>query len=70
MNKAKLKAVIARNGENQEQLSEAMGMALSALNERINGKREFRCSEIEKIVHRYKLSPEEATDIFFDTVAS
>lgn len=70
MNKAKLKAAIARSGENQEKLSEALDMAVSALNARINGHVDFRCSEIETIVHRYKLSPEETTEIFFDSEAS
>jgi len=70
MNKAMLKSAMARNGENQETLSEALDMAVSALNARINGHTEFRCSEIGKIVHRYKLSPEETNAIFFNEVAS
>ena len=70
MNTNALKAVIVRNGDTQGKLAEAMGMQQSALNNRINGKIEFRRNEINFIKERYKLSMKEVDDIFFEDVES
>ena len=70
MNSCVLKSVMVKNGDNQEKLAEALDMQVSGLNLRINGKIEFRRSEINKIRKRYSLSPEETIDIFFDEEVS
>ncbi len=66
MNTAALKSVIVRNNENQARLAEILEINLSALNARINGKMDFRRSEINKIREHYHLSPEETIEIFFN----
>ena len=43
-----------------------MGLAVSALNLRINGHIEFRRNEINFIKNRYHLSGTEVDEIFFD----
>ena len=66
MNTAALKSVIVRNNENQTNLAEILKLNISALNARINGKMDFRRSEINKIRKHYRLSPEETIEIFFN----
>ena len=70
MNCNLLKATIVKNGDTQEKLAKDMGLPTSALNMRINGKIEFRRSEINKIRKRYSLSPEETILIFFEDEVS
>lgn len=66
MNSNLLKAVIKKHGETQADLAEALGLSLSNLNDKINGKSaSFRQSEIIAIKERYKLTAEEVDEIFF-----
>ena len=65
MNTAMLKAVMVQYGDTQEILAQALGMAQSALNARINGKIDFRKKEIQFIRNRYHLTCEMTDLIFF-----
>ena len=47
-----------------ESLAEYLGISRQTLVMKIQGKSEFRQSEISKIIVRYKLTPEEAYEIF------
>ena len=60
-----LKATMVLHNDTQEKLAEYLGLPVSGLNARINGKTEFRRSEINAIRARYRLSAEETVDIFF-----
>lgn len=70
MNTNEMKAAMKRNQDTQEKLAEALDLHISGVSARVNGKIDFRCSEIVKIVNRYKLSPEDTARIFFNTNAS
>ena len=70
MNTKELRALIVRNGDTQSVLADAMGLPVSALNQRINGKIEFRRNEINFIKKRYNLTPAETDTIFFQEIAS
>lgn len=70
MNSGELKGAMARHHDTQERLAEALSLQVSGLNLRINGKMEFRRSEINAIRKRYDLSPEETIRIFFDDEVS
>ncbi len=70
MNKNKLKAKIVWSGDTQADLADALNMSLSNLSLRINGRIEFRQSEIQGIKERYKLSSEELDEIFFEDAVS
>jgi hypothetical protein len=70
VNKGNMKAAMAKNNDTQEKLAEYLGLQASGVCARINGKVEFRRSEIEAIKKRYNLSPEETMDIFFSNDAS
>ena len=48
-----------------ESLSEYLGISRQTLSMKINGKTEFKRDEIDKIIIRYKLTPEETHEIFF-----
>ena len=65
MNSNNMKAAMAKNNDTQEKLAEYLGMQVSGINARINGKIEFRRSEINAIRERYHLTAEETIEIFF-----
>ena len=65
MNSNELKAEMKRNNDTYEKLAEALDLQVSGVSERVNGKVEFRRSEINIIRERYKLSPEDTIRIFF-----
>lgn len=67
MNSDLLKSVIKLHRDTQAKLSEALGISISNLNDKINGKKaSFRQSEIMAIKERYNLMAEEVDRIFFD----
>lgn len=71
MNSALLKGIIKTHGDTQEGLSDALGISLSNLNAKINGKgTSFRQSEIIAIKERYGLTADEIEQIFFADVLS
>ena len=70
MNKPLIKSIIAKNDDTQSELAEALHLPPSALSNRINGKVDFRLSEINCIRKRYKLTAEETVGIFFDCAVS
>ena len=70
MNSSEMKAAMKRNDDTQQGLAEALNLQISGVSARINGKIDFRASEIVKIIKRYDLSPEETARIFFSTNAS
>lgn len=70
MNTNELKAVMKRNDDTQEKLAKALCLNISGVNERINGRVEFRRSEINIIRQRYNLSAEDTMKIFFDDSVS
>ena len=48
-----------------ETLAEHLGIARQTLTQKINGESEFKRDEIDKIITRYKLTPDETHEIFF-----
>ena len=67
MNKNKLTGVMREHGDTQAMLAAVLGVSLTRLNQKINGKygAEFRQREIAAIRRRYRLSPRELDQIFF-----
>lgn len=65
VNTPQFKAMLKAHEETQEQLADAIGISLAALNARINGQVEFRASEINAIRAHYGLTQEETLLIFF-----
>ena len=65
MNRIEMKVVMMRNQDTQEKLAEALGLQVSGVNARINGKTDFKSKEIKKIKERYNLSPEDIDALFF-----
>ena len=70
MNTNELKAAMKRHDDTQEKLAEALGLQVSGVSERVNGKVEFRRSEINAIRQRYGLTDQETIAIFFDEAVS
>lgn len=66
MNYDLLKGIVRAHGETQEQLAKAIGISLSNLNAKMNGKTAtFRQSEISAIQERYSLTAKQLGEIFF-----
>lgn len=72
MNANLLKAHLAKAGETQKSLADAMGVSLSRLNAKLNstGGAEFNQTEILFIADRYRLCAQEIHDIFFAAAVS
>ena len=70
MNMNLLKAIMAKNNENQGDLADLLGLPQSAISARMSGKVDFKRLEIELIRLRYHLSSDEVMDIFFPSEVS
>ena len=70
MNTNMLKGKIAENGDTQAKLAAALGISLSNMNDKINGKVSFRQDEIAMIKDRYHLTAVEVDAIFFSVILS
>lgn len=71
MNKNLLRSYMARCGDTQETLAEAMGISRSRLNAKLNETTgaEFKQREIEFMAVRYQMTPEELASVFFPRMA-
>ena len=65
MNTKLFKIFMVKNNDTQSRLADALGLPQSAVSDRINGKTDFRQSEINIIRMRWELSDQETVDIFF-----
>lgn len=65
MNTSLLKAVLAEKNLRAKDLAHDIGIPASALSLRLSGKREFRVSEIKKIIDVLQLTGEQILAIFF-----
>jgi len=63
--KYKLKQVLERFGHTQNDLAELLGITYQSLSIKMNGHKDFKQSEIFKIIHYYNLTADEVMDIFF-----
>lgn len=63
--KNEFKAMLAKNGENQGDLANTLGLTSSGLSVKVNGTVDFKRNEIELMILRYNLSPEDVQRIFF-----
>lgn len=70
MNKGEFRKAMIDNGDNQKTVAAALGLAQSALSNRLNGKVDFRMEEIKIIRDRFKLTPEQTITIFFNEKVS
>lgn len=61
-----LAQTIKEFGDTQEKVAKYLGITQSTLSWKINGKAEFKQSEIKSLAERYLLSPEEIAEIFFE----
>lgn len=64
--KFKLKAVLERFGQTQNDLAELLGITYQSVSIKLNGHKDFTQTEIFKIINFYSLTPEETMDIFFN----
>lgn len=72
MDKLLLCSELAKHGDTQTSLSDAMGVSLSRLNAKINNKpgADFTQPEMEFIAVRYGLTAKKIQDIFFNKKVS
>lgn len=60
-----LRYFMGKNGDRQSDLAKALNIPQSALSARMNGKTDFRSSEMKIIWKRYSLNAEDMLAIFF-----
>lgn len=65
MNKCEMEVEMKRNNDTQKKLGEALEISVSGVNARINGKTDWKGSEIAIVIDRYHLTPERTAEIFF-----
>ena len=65
MNKCEMEVEMKRNNDTQKKLGEALDISVSGVNARINGKTDWKGSEIATVIDRYHLTPERTAEIFF-----
>lgn len=70
MDKVLFRKFMLDNNDTQEKLAADMGLEQSAISNRVNGKIDFRQSEIAFIINRYHLTNDETRAIFFPNVVS
>lgn len=70
MNKQLLRSKMALFGDTVATLSSKIGTSTASLSLKMNGKSDFRQSEIDKIKNIYYLSADEIVNIFFATQVS
>ena len=72
MNKDELRALMVKYHDTQKTLADAMGIALSTLNAKINGTNgaEFSQTEIEFIAGRYDMDDRSVVVVFFPRLVS
>lgn len=61
-----LKSKMALNNDTTIKLAECLGVNRQNVSVKVNGRREFKQSEIAKIIKRYNLSDQEIRAIFWD----
>lgn len=64
--KEKIKAVLKRYGQTQNDLSTLLGITYQSVSIKMNGHKDFTQSEIFMIMVTFRLTPEEVVDIFFN----
>lgn len=64
--KHKIRAMLDKHGQNQNDLAELLNISYQALSMKINQKNDFTQTEIFKIIQCYNLTPEEVMDMFFN----
>jgi len=70
LNKPMMKSILAIHGDDQGTLAILLDLPQSAVSNRLNGKVDFRLSEINRIRRMYKLSAQQTVDIFFENDVS
>ena len=65
MIKTELKALMAKHEDRLEDLAAFLNISIMTLSAKVNGKTEFKRSEIESIALRYNLPAEDIQKVFF-----
>lgn len=66
MNTNLLKAKMKLHNDTQRELADYLGIVISNVSFKINGKQPFNADEIRKMKKRYNLTAEEIDEIFFN----
>lgn len=68
VNSKKLKSKMVLFGDNNGSLAKFLGITRQSIGKKISGEQDFWQIEIKKISLRYKLTPNEISEIFFEEV--
>ena len=65
INETEMRIQMLRHGDNNKSLAEALGKTESTICCKLKGTQRFTQPEIQLIINRYNLTPEETQTIFF-----
>ena len=65
MNEVELRIEMLRHGDNNTTLAKALGKSLSVVCHKLKGRQRFTQPEMQIIIDRYGLTPEQIQEIFF-----
>lgn len=65
MDKELFESFMRKHGDRQKDLADMLGVSLSCINAKINGRYDFWQTEIAMIKDRYRLSSSEVDAVFF-----
>ena len=65
INETEMRIQMLRHGDNNKALAEALGKTTPTICHKLKGSQRFTQIEIQKIIDRYNLTPEETQTIFF-----
>lgn len=65
MSKDELRSEMIRHKDTNDTLAEYLGISANAVSLKMNGKRDFKLSELQKIKQRYDLTARDMARIFF-----
>lgn len=65
MNTAEFRAEVARKGARYNDLADNLGITYATLNNKVNGKTDFKLSEVEKLRDLLGIEPDRLYTIFF-----
>ena len=70
MNKLELLSQMARHGDSRVALAGVLGISTTSLSQKMNAISDFRQGEIQKMIDRYHLTPDQTDLIFFTRTVS
>lgn len=68
MNRNAFISIMTLHGDTRRTLAQAMEISTQTVGEKINGRSDFKHSEMKMIIERYNLTPAQVDQVFFGAI--